>query len=176
MIPDVHLITFYVLTTINTVADAFIFEGWSWLLVSSVILRFGTIICFRFYYRTTTVVLSDRWWKVIYVTPLLLGNQYWLNKMPFTWESDLWSVQVDFVVILWVIFLPSPPQGGNVELHQHDNNNYQLGRTAQDMYACYYTAAGFWKINTHFLDHTSSCATVFLCQHLARMAEVVGLS
>ncbi|KAL3917176.1 MAG: hypothetical protein SGILL_004836 [Bacillariaceae sp.] len=39
--------------------------------------------------------------------------------------------------------------------------------TLQEMFACYYTAAGFWKLNSSFLDPKSSCATVFMSQHIA---------
>jgi hypothetical protein len=184
---EVHLIAFFLLTTINSIADTFIFEDWSVLLVLSVVLKFIAIIISLFVIARSNeggkdgeLVNEDQprrrlWlWKVLYVTPLLLNNIYWLNKMPFTWESDLWSVQVDFVVMIWVIL--SSPSSTLSSASSSPSSSSSLSLTVQDMYACYYTAAGFWKINTHFLDPTSSCATVFLCQHLTRVAQVVGLS
>ena len=130
MMQNPHLVAFYVLLTINSAADALIFEDWSLLLISSLALRLVAI--------TTTILLrfstSPVSWPllgstsfhhgregknnnkrpslpqklcllVLYVMPLLLNNIYWLNKMPFTWESDLWSVQVDFVVILYYVVI-----------------------------------------------------------------------
>jgi hypothetical protein len=35
------------------------------------------------------------------------------------------------------------------------------------MFACYYFAAGFWKLNTHFWDPNASCGTVFFVQLVA---------
>lgn len=187
-----RLIAFFVLTSINSVADAFVFEDWSVLLVASVILRLVAINAFIWWHvrsvapssspgsatTTTPLVLPTMWWKALYVTPLLLNNLYWLDKMPFTWESDLWSVQVDFVVILWVVFLLESPRQDTTTttLTSRLLHGDALGRTVQEMYACYYTAAGFWKINSHFLDPTSSCATVFLCQHLATVANTFRLT
>lgn len=192
MNPSTHLLVYYVLTTINTVADALIFEGWSILLVSSLILKLVALSMLLVW--STSTNNSDntndndntssreerrwlsRWlWKAFFVMPLILSNIYWLDKMPFTWESDLWSVQIDTVVIIYAILMVTDDGDDHKGENTPSGFSCFLSWTVQDMYACYYTAAGFWKINSHFLDPTSSCATVFLCQHLASVAQLVGL-
>ena len=74
--------------------------------------------------------------------------------MPHTWESDLWSVQTDLVMALWLL------------LYGAAENTDSLSETLHEMFAGFYAAAGLWKFNSDFLDPKASCASVFFSQHV----------
>ncbi len=147
---------YFSMTTVNALVDVVFFEDWSLHFAGSVLWRLCATICYLMSHgkidHRTNVFL-----RIVFVFPFLVEAYYWVGKMPFTWESDLWSVQSDLVVSLWVLSYGFDTDGVNI-----------LSETTHEMYSSFYTAAGFWKINSHFLNPTTSCATVFLCQHIAQ--------
>ena len=96
--------------------------------------------------------------KYLMALCLLCNSLYWWFKLPCTWESCQWAAQLDCVQALCLL----------LGSHNH------LADTVQDMFAAYYTASGVWKLNNSFLDPESSCATVFLAQHLSMLVPVLG--
>jgi uncharacterized membrane protein YphA (DoxX/SURF4 family) len=75
-------------------------------------------------------------------------------RSPSIWDSDSWTLQADLVMAAWLLF--------------GSDNADVVCRAIQDMFAWYYFAAGFWKLNSHFWDPNASCATVFFVQMVAQ--------
>ena len=172
---DARFLAYFVFTTLNAVVDA-TFEDPHLLLYSSVALRISvlTLIWFKESRSNSKKQLSPKLSeegeeaestnsigirlstaeRIFVALPLLATPMYFIGvKAPHNWESNIWSSMVDTVMALHVLTSDSPCSGySTAVLH---------------MYANFYTAAGFWKINAHFLDPTASCATVFLAQLLA---------
>lgn len=113
-------------------------------------------------------------------------------RSPSIWDSDSWSAQSDIVVALWLLLLRSRSSGtssrgsGTKTIdNNHDNHNGNnpndndndgnhdtmstevVACTVKEMFSCFYFAAGFWKLNTHFWDPNASCSTVFFVQLVA---------
>lgn len=85
-------------------------------------------------------------------------------RSPSIWDSDSWTFQTDMVMAMWLLF--GSTGSGDV-----------VCRTIQDMFAWYYFAAGFWKLNSHFWDPNASCATIFFVQLVAQyIAPFVSLN
>eukprot|EP00591_Stephanopyxis_turris_P009718 CAMPEP_0195527722 /NCGR_PEP_ID=MMETSP0794_2-20130614/29602_1 /TAXON_ID=515487 /ORGANISM="Stephanopyxis turris, Strain CCMP 815" /LENGTH=587 /DNA_ID=CAMNT_0040658705 /DNA_START=113 /DNA_END=1876 /DNA_ORIENTATION=+ len=83
------------------------------------------------------------------------------QRMPGIWDSDIWAIQADTVVALWLIF-SSKTEATATALEAE-----LLCRTVKDSFALYYFASGFWKWNSSFLNPTGSCSTVFFVQLVA---------
>ena len=142
-------------TTVHAAADAIIFEE-SGLLVVMLFCRLVMLVLLKAWISNPSKSrLDDIARRVGFVLPLAGAAWYWIGKMPFCWESDLWSVQVDCMITVWIL------------AYGMESSASIPSDTLQEMFACYYTAAGFWKINSHFLDPKASCATVFMSQHIA---------
>jgi hypothetical protein len=80
---------------------------------------------------------------------------YWMNESPTIWDSTLWTIPLDIVMSLWLLSTP-----------QLDNAHVPC-ETCAEIFCFYYTASGFFKLNSQFLDPDVSCATVFAAQHIA---------
>ena len=105
---------------------------------------------------------------------------YWVNKMPYTWESNLWAIQMDFAMIVYLVhqgilcatFVDDEDDVGEAGTTNSSSNSnsssssLSISITIHGMVCSYYTASGIWKINTHFLDSSTSCATIFILQHV----------
>ncbi|KAJ8614473.1 hypothetical protein CTAYLR_000852 [Chrysophaeum taylorii] len=88
-----------------------------------------------------------------------------LSRIPFAWDNEWWDLQTD-AVLCWSLLQWISDDGCGWVL--------SAARTTRIQYALFYSAAGFWKLNSGFLDPTTSCATLFFTQHLGRLASVVG--
>ena len=76
---------------------------------------------------------------------------WWLAKVPFSWDSEYWCAQTDISVVLFLLLAPSSDSLG-------DAIRLQMG--------IFYLGAGLWKLNTAFLNPTSSCASIYVAQLL----------
>jgi hypothetical protein len=108
---------------------------------------------------------------------LLATVTYWfLLRAPAIWDSTMWSMQTDTVVGLWLLLSSSSSSWSwwssatsskrNDAQQQEQEQQDQLCRTVAQMFGCYYAAAGFFKLNSHFMDPSASCATIFAVQHI----------
>lgn len=77
-------------------------------------------------------------------------------RLPMSWDSEWWALQTDAALLVRLL------------------TGATAGRTIQLQMALFYAAAGFWKLNTSFLDGASSCAAVFGVQTAARAALMLG--
>ena len=69
---------------------------------------------------------------------------------------------------LWLLLLRMEGKDdANHDTHREDHSTQVVSRTMKEMFSCFYFAAGFWKLNTHFVDPNASCATVFFVQIVA---------
>lgn len=193
---DVRILTHFVLTTINVALDAFVFEDWSFLLVGTFALRISILpsIYNRYCYsnggeekekRSNYAAFVEKCMCVSYALPCF----FWCDKIPFTWESTLWSVHTDLVLLIWIWYygtastaVAAPSSSSSSSTYQHalqtppPPQQLQLQHmitTIHEMYASYYFAAAFWKFNTHFLDYQASCATIFLVQQASQYWSVL---
>eukprot|EP00977_Amphora_coffeiformis_P025078 scaffold18122_cov194-Amphora_coffeaeformis.AAC.5 len=99
--------------------------------------------------------------RLVVAVPLMGVPVYFIGyKAPHNWESNIWVSMID--AFMAVVVVTSPTLTANTATKQADG----YSTTVLEMFVWFYTAAGFWKINTHFLDPSASCATVFLAQHL----------
>lgn len=119
---------------------------------------------------TTTSAPSSHWQKMMMMVGahqamgifLLLNTAYWVYRSPAIWDSNQWALQSDLVVGVWMMAHTMAPVDDEAS-----HRMTILASTISLMYAQYYLAAGFFKINTHFLDPDASCATVFAVQHIS---------
>ena len=80
---------------------------------------------------------------------------WWLSRWPFMWASEIIGGLTDLSVVLHLIA---------ADRHVDDSNG--VGLSVRRQVAWFYVFAGFWKLNTSFLDHRYSCASVFIAQLL----------
>jgi hypothetical protein len=160
---DVRIQTHFALTTFNVALDILFEDEKKSFLAACLLFRLAVLTWMTTTTTTTpTMPLAKNKAAIRFAMALghLLSVGYWFQKMPFTWESDVWSWQTDLVVGLWLLFDRSDkPQ--NVSL---------LCSTVTGMFCWYYAASGFFKINSHFLDPDASCATVFVVLHTSYYA------
>ena len=91
---------------------------------------------------------------------------YWIYKAPHTWEANQWSVHTDLVMMIWMLStLTRTPSKPNARKQVIEDATAPC-TTIHEMFGCYYCAAAFFKMNTHFLNPNGSCATMFMAQHL----------
>lgn len=141
---DVRLVVYFYLTTFNSVLDV-VFQDERIVLGAVAVMK--GFVCYHLH------TLPSSFMAVC----LLMTVSYWfILRAPAIWDSTIWSMQTDTVVALWLLFGRKKNHGSM----QH------LCSTVTQMFCWYYAAAGFFKINSHFLDPDASCATVFLIQHV----------
>ena len=73
-------------------------------------------------------------------------------KVPYSWDSEYWQVQTDATVVASLCLLPASLVVPVI---------YETVRLQM---AVSYVATAFWKINTAFLDPTTSCASIYIAQ------------
>ena len=78
---------------------------------------------------------------------------------PFSWDSEYWQAQTDATVVCTLTLLKAAPFVP------------MISTTVRLQMAVFYLGAGFWKINTSFLDPASSCASIYIAQLL----DVLGM-
>ena len=81
----------------------------------------------------------------------------WLTRIPFTWDSEVMCGLTDLAFVANVIAY-DPVAGREASLVA------SLGGCIRRIMAWFYFFAGFWKLNTSFLDHRYSCASVYFAQ------------
>jgi hypothetical protein len=170
---DARILTVFVFSTWNTFVDI-IFDADGVdppLLWAMLIWRVGVLLAWGYQSKSS----SSNTKLLTYATavPICFNAVYWFSKMPFTWESNLWAAQVDTALTLWLVLTAS--SSGDNSSSSTSSWLDALSQTIQDMFAAYYTASGVWKVNSHFLDPTGSCATVFLAQHVGQTIGALGL-
>ena len=75
---------------------------------------------------------------------------------PYAFESAQWSVYADIALLLAIL------------LAQDDNDAVCAAAPAvRACFGIFYFAAGWWKINSSFLDRSSSCAPILMLQLIA---------
>jgi len=80
---------------------------------------------------------------------------WWLSDLPFTWDSELMVALTDLAVVLHMI------ADGNKAA-----DGVPLGQSMRRMMGWFYWFAGFWKINSSFLDSRYSCASLYFASLL----------
>lgn len=98
---------------------------------------------------------------------------WWLNRAPFLWASETIGGLTDLAVVVHIlVFGSSGPNGrassaaSAVPADDDETLNNALGTSMRRQVAWFYFFAGFWKLNSSFLDHRYSCASVFMSQLL----------
>ena len=84
---------------------------------------------------------------------------WWLNRWPFMWASETIGGLTDLAIV-WHLMLADVDRSSASQL------TAGLGFSIRRQVAWFYGFAGFWKLNTSFLDHRYSCASVFFAQIL----------
>jgi hypothetical protein len=108
--------------------------------------------------------------KAFYIAPfLLLHASHVALRSPCTFEAEIWGMQTDTVMALWVIFASS--KNRSTSSTSTIDNADVVCRTMRDMFSWYYFASGFWKLNSHFWNPDGSCATMFFVQLVARFVS-----
>ena len=79
-------------------------------------------------------------------------------KVPFV-GLEYWQAQTDATVVCTLTLLKAAPFVP------------MISTTVRLQMAVFYLGAGFWKINTSFLDPASSCASIYIAQLL----DVLGM-
>ena len=93
-------------------------------------------------------------------------------RMPVIWDSWYWCLQIDgglLVLLLRYLIVGSgksakPEWWADAQKAARTDCESMASwwaTTARLQLACFYLAAGFWKINTSFLDPRTSCAPIF---------------
>jgi hypothetical protein len=117
-------------------------------------------------------IRSDKIWMVIRAltsVSLLMNAFEKFQRMPCIWDSDVWTMQSDVFLAVWLVSF-SGLNGGD------GTDDGVAFLTIRDMFANYYFAAAFWKINSHFLDPNASCATMFVVQIVTRyVAPIINI-
>jgi hypothetical protein len=152
---DSRVQLYFVFSTANVLADV-LFEEWPLVFVFMLLWRCGIIAWMIRIPPGKTSVAFQRAMAI----PFLVSAFYWMDKSPFVWESNLWTVQTDLVMALWLL------------INEQNDDATVPCQTVEEMFCIFYGAAGFWKLNTHFLDPNASCATVFFVQNLAAYMPV----
>jgi len=84
-----------------------------------------------------------------------------LQAAPFVWEMDYWTLLMDLGVVVAIF-------AGLVEGRRERNAlAADIASTVCPVFVILMFSAGFWKLNTTFLDYRTSCATPFLIQLVA---------
>ena len=92
---------------------------------------------------------------------------WWLNRWPFMWASEIIGGLTDVTVVLHLLVASS--RASNPARNKHDDSKQftaGLSLSMRRQVAWFYFFAGFWKLNTSFLNHRYSCASVFVAQLL----------
>ena len=117
--------------------------------VAYVLIAFGALTC-------TAHAFHLEWRRNVLVVALALRLVDVGLRLPMSWDSEWWALQTDAALLVRLL------------------TGATAGRTIQLQMALFYLAAGFWKLNTSFLDGASSCASVFGVQTAARAALMLG--
>lgn len=86
-------------------------------------------------------------------------------RMPTVWDHEYWAMLVNASFLVTVMskktreIMPS-----------------QFVRLARLQFALFYLAATFWKMNTSFFDHNTSCGTVLILELLGTYTSLSGSS
>ena len=97
---------------------------------------------------------------------LMLRNAARLAAMPFVWDSEFWLALTDASVLAALYSTRSTAVENDGLPH--------VGCWARRQLAICYAAAGFFKLNTAFLDPTVSCAPIFGLSLLERAPPVAS--
>ena len=82
---------------------------------------------------------------------------WWLTRWPMMWASEIIGGLTDLAVVLHLVVQDGDDSSVLTEY---------LSTSMRRQTAWFYFFAGFWKLNTSFLDHRYSCASVFFAQLL----------
>ncbi len=97
---------------------------------------------------------TPTWLAVAHAVKLLL----FVGRLPFVWDHEWWATLNEAALVVAV--LAQKQQGAARAFF----------RGARHQLIVLYTSAAFWKLNTSFLNPSTSCATVILTQQLAAYA------
>ena len=140
--------------------------------VSEAVIGYGTVYlvpgCHSFF--PTECVETPWWfysqcilWLIVLLYPsrftvvasmLVRVAQYWAQA-PMTWESCYWANATELAFVAILLLCPL------------DTVVYQSQDLIRLMMGWFYVGAGFWKINTSFLDTSVSCGPVYVASLLA---------
>ena len=70
------------------------------------------------------------------------------HQAPYHFDSAIWKMQTDAAVLV------------ALALHEREHAMAACGWVVRGQMALFYLASGFWKINTAFLEHRTSCAPI----------------
>mmetsp|Transcript_4713 Transcript_4713/g.7103 ORF Transcript_4713/g.7103 Transcript_4713/m.7103 type:complete len:543 (+) Transcript_4713:205-1833(+) len=138
IIEDERVLTFTILWLMD----------WAWHYLASgnasnvselICLVIGTIFLYRF----------SRSYRVALALGLMYRVLKFLERAPKIWDSDWWCIQIDTLLAFALV--------------THVNLD-QAATCIRTMFAFFYFAAGFWKINASFFDPATSCSSVFFLQ------------
>ena len=97
---------------------------------------------------------------------------WWLGRLPFTWDSEVLAALTDLAVVLHFIAAESEhPKGGVAKSAALVAG---VGASIRRQLGWFYLAAGFWKLNTSFVDPRYSCASIYAAQLVDAYAPRLG--
>ena len=96
---------------------------------------------------------SPRTLAAAHLTKLVL----FFMRLPFVWDHEWWATLNEAALVAACLLSPHDPAPAFFE-------------AARVQLLLLYASAAFWKLNTSFLDPTTSCATVILMQQLVAFA------
>ena len=70
------------------------------------------------------------------------------HQAPYHFDSAIWKMQTDAAVLV------------ALALHEREHTMTACGWVVRGQMTVFYLASGFWKINSAFLDHRTSCAPI----------------
>jgi hypothetical protein len=153
---DVRVKAYFVFTTLNSLFDVIAQVDDTIFCLSAFLWRIVTMVALLYAEETRTTLVT-----IAMTMAHASSALYWMYKAPHTWEANLWSVQTDLVMMIWMLLTTIPSK----QLQPQPHDASILCTTIHEMFSCYYCAAAFFKMNTHFLDPDGSCATMFMAQH-----------
>ena len=139
---------------IDTAVDLFATYSQLWVAVEAIVS----------YMNPNSVPTSGEWlsvWTPLLVLTLIMPSKLAFgsaiavriamhaSKAPELFDSTYWGVQTDLILLGAIVLMPRRQVIPTVEW---------VTRTQMGLF---YVAAGFWKMNTAFLDPRVSCATIF---------------
>ena len=181
---DIRVKVYFVLTTLNTLCDVtsqvdepiFCLLALLWRMITLYAMMAWDFDTKHTKYTTIAMAMAH-------------GSSalYWIYKAPHTWEANQWSVHTDLVMMIWMVTTLKQ----DTNMSDTANSKLKLKSAAapsptiadasvpcltiHEMFACYYSAAAFFKLNTHFLNPTGSCATMFMAQHVTYYLSHVNM-
>jgi len=96
------------------------------------------------------------------VLAMLMRNLIRAGKLPYIWDSEIWAFSTDAAVVLACCRKGFRTEDGDKAIQA-------AAPIVRTLLGMFYFAAGFWKINSSFLDSRVSCGSIFTASLLTQL-------